>query len=359
MSTYIKPSTPLEFDNAPDWLVAYMRYRRTILGNTPASVMTDFKTMREFIQWLSTYQATGRSPAAEELRSVDILAFPLTEALRVKRNDIETYLFFCADTLNNGAKTRTKKLAAVRCFYNYVIDQAEVLKVEQAYNPAERIKTPKQPKQQPIFLPEQDQVTLLEAIDGENGARDYAMFLLILSCGLRVSEVVALSPTDINLSSGTLKIHGKGNKERMAYMTPACREAMYRYKEEYRDLIPKDMLKANIFFVSKRTGGGLTTRSVERAMKKYVNAAGIGGMGYTPHKLRHTMATTLAKDGTNLLTIQKLLGHESPTTTQIYTHLGDEDVSNAVSNSSLSHLGNWSQPVPTAHTQGAEYDTNE
>lgn len=340
MSTYIKPATPLEFDNAPDWLVAYMRYRRTILGNTPASVMTDFKSLREYFQWLRRFTEDHLSPANEqELRSIDLLDFPIERTLDVKQNDIQTYLFFCADTLGNGPKTRTKKLVAIRCYYNYILDQCEALGVQLEYNPATRIKNPKPPKTVPIYLPNQERSALLDAIQGENAPRDYAIFLLFLSCGLRISEVVTISPKDVNLKAGTIRIHGKGNKERTAYLTDACKKALKRYIEEYRNLVPEDMLDKNAFFVSKRRGKALTVRSIEKAMQKYVNTAGIGGMGYTPHKLRHTMATMLAKDGTDLLTIQQLLGHESSTTTQIYTHLGDEDLEKAVNQSSLKNLG--------------------
>lgn len=339
MSTYITPGKPLEYDNAPDWLVAYMRYRRTILGNTPQSVMTDFLSLREYLQWLSAYQRTGDTPkTAEELRSIDILDFPLADVVRVKRIDVETYLYFCADTLGNGEMTRGKKLTAIKCLYNYILDQGDVLQTGLEYNPADRIKSPKKPKRQPVYLPEQERTMLLDAVSGENAVRDYAILLLLLSCGLRVSEAVNITMKDVNFAAGTIRIHGKGNKERTAHPTPACIEALRRYLEEYRNLIEPEPAQTAPFFISKKQKTKITTRTVERMMQKHINAAGIGGMGYTPHKLRHTTATILAKDGVDLLAIQQLLGHESPTTTQIYTHLGNEDLEKAVAQSSLGNL---------------------
>lgn len=340
MSTYIKPGKSLEYDNAPDWLVAYMRYRLTILGNTPSSVMTSFIALREYFQWLKVYLATGSSPKTKvHLRITDILDMPLEDAIKVKRSDIETYLYFCADTLRNGEQSRTKKLVAVRCFYAYVLDQNEQLYTDLEYNPAERIKMPKAPKKQPIYLPENERTSLLGSVAGENGDRDYAILLLITVCGLRVSEVTQITLRDVNFDARTIRIHGKGNKERLAYPTPACVKALQNYLENYRKASGADESLSAPFFVSKRTGKSITTRTVERLMQKAVNAAGIGGMGYTPHKLRHTTATMLAKDGVDLLTIQQLLGHESPTTTQIYTHLGKEDLANTVFHSSLTGLG--------------------
>lgn len=340
ISTYVKPGKNLEFDNAPDFLVVCMRQRRTLQGISPTSVMTDFISLREYLQWLTVYQKTGMSPqTAQELRAIDLLSMTLDEAINVTRNDIETYLFFCADTLGNSTATRHKKLAAVRCFYNYVLDQNDVLRTTLEHNPADAIKNPKLPKKQPIYLPEVERTSLLDAVAGNNVERDYAILLLILSCGLRVSEVVNITIKDVNFTAGIIKIHGKGNKERLAYPTPACLDALKRYCEDYRAIATDDQNPNAPFFVAKKTGQRITTRMIERIMQKCVNAAGIGGMGYTPHKLRHTTATILAKDGVDLLAIQQILGHESPTTTQIYTHLGSEDIEKAVNQSSLMSLG--------------------
>ena len=339
MSTYIKASAPLEFDNAPDWLIAYMRYRRTMLGNTPSSVMTDFKSVREYFQWLKYFQENNSSPlCTEDLRTVNITTYTLMDAVNVKRALIETYLFFCADTLGNEAATRQKKLVAIRSFYNYVLDQEDVLHTELEYNPAERIRNPKTPKRQPVFLPEDACKAFLDAIRGENGPRDYALFLLMLSTGLRVSEVVNISLKDTNLTSKTIKIHGKGNKERTVYLTDAVVTSIQHNIDEYRVPAKADTSLLAPLFISKRTGTGLTTRSVERAMDKYILKAGIGGMGYTPHKLRHTFATVLSKTASASV-VQSALGHANLNTSQIYIHLGQNEVQNAVRDSAVNDFG--------------------
>lgn len=347
MSTYIKNGKNLEYDNAPDWLVAYMRYCRTILGNAPNTTMTNFIALREYLQWLRVYQRTMKSPKSEQaLRQVDLLDMTIEEAVDVKRVDIETYLYFCTETLSNCEKTRAKKLVLIRCFYNYVLDQKDILPTSLETNPAERIRNPKPPKKEPIYLPENERTSLLTTIDvsnsdDKNAKRDYALLLLIASCGLRVSESVNITMKDINYEAGIVKIHGKGNKERTAFLTPACIEAMEDYENTYRAEAlcdRKDDLDG-YFFISNKTGTRITTRTVERIMQKRVLEAGIGGMGYTPHKLRHTMATMLAKDGADLLQIQQILGHESPATTQIYTHLSSEDLAQTVAKSSLMKLG--------------------
>lgn len=340
MSTYLKAGKPLEYDNAPDWLVGYMKYRRTVLANTPASVMTDFKSLREFFQWLSPVIYTGKQPISEAaLRSVSILELPLEDVLSVQKGDIESYLYFLSDTLGNEAATRNRKLVAIRGFYNYLLDQQEHLGITLNGNPASRISRPKQAKKLPVYLPAEDQKALLNTIGGENGVRDYAIFLLLLTTGMRISELVNINMTDLNLKGRTIRIHGKGNKERTANLTEPCCDAIRRYLEEYRDLIPEGDLLSPALFTSKRRRDRLTARGLEKTMRNYVLAAGLGGLGYTPHKLRHTMATMLAKDGVDLMVIQNVLGHADPGTTEIYTHLDSSDIRAAIQKSSVRELG--------------------
>lgn len=339
MSSYIVAGKPLEYDNAPDWLVAHMRYRRTVLGNTPTSVMTFFKSLREFFQWYSCIYNTGAQPQTEKaLRETDILALPFFAVLEVKKADIESYLYFLTDVLGNDVVTRNKKLVTIRGFYEYVIDQADSMGIEFEVNPAARVKSPKMPEKQPVYLPQEDQEAFLAAITGENGPRDYALFLMLLSTGMRISEAVNVNMGDLNLDNKLIRIRsGKGSKSRTANLTEPCCQAIRDYLEEYRDLIPD--LDTDALFVTKRFKTRLTARSAERAMEKYVKAAKLGGKGYTPHKLRHTTATMLAKDGEDLQIIQRVLGHERPDTTEIYTHLDNSDVARAVNRSSLTRIG--------------------
>lgn len=366
MSTYVKDGKPLEFDNAPDWLVAHMRYRRTVLGNTNNAVITYFMGLREFFQWWACVYETGRQPqSAKALREVDILLLPIEAALAVKKADVESYLYFLVDVLGNAVVTRNKKLVTIRGFYEYLIESQEALGIDIEVNPADRIRSPKLPKKQPIYLPEKDRKAFLDAVagkttveeavsigdsadeteivvteleqPGENSVRDYAMFLLLLSAGLRESELVGINMGDLNVDTREIRIRGKGNKERTAHLTDACCEAIQRYIDEYRNGIQG--LDTKALFVSRRYRQRLTTRSIQKTMRKYTLEAKLGGKGYTPHKLRHTTATMLAKDGKDSQVIQKVLGHESMDTTQIYMHLDSSDIAKAVDTSSLNNLG--------------------
>lgn len=340
MSTYVVDGKPLEFDDAPEWLVAYMRYRLTVLNNTRTAVMTNFKDLREFFKWASLFKKVGRHPKnADSLRNICILELPLDVALQIKKNDIETYLYFATDVLRNEAATRNKKLASIRGFYDYLLDQQDSLGITLEANPADRIRRPKLPKKQPVYLTDSEQEKLLGAIgvEGANAVRDYAIYLLLLTTGIRVSEACRISLKDLSLEGMTIRIWGKGNKERTAHLTPPCCQAIKKYIEDYRSAITG--LDTDILFVSKKKKTGLTCRAVEKNMEKYVLKAGLSNQGFTPHKLRHTTATVLSRAGVDLGTVQEILGHANANTTKIYTHLGGEDIARAVGTSRLSQLG--------------------
>lgn len=336
-STYLKNgSLQPGFDaDAPEWLKEYNRQRVTLKNNTPASIISFYLHLREFFQWASVYKETGQHPKDEKsLRATSINTLPFSAAKEITRGDIEQYLFFLHLTLHNGASSRNTKLVAVRTFYSYLIDK-ELMEV----NPAERIKVAKQEKKQPIFLAGNEQDAFLGAIapSDPNYDRDYALFLLMLTTGIRISEAVGINMRDINMDERTIQIRGKGRKERMAHLSVPCRNAIRQYIQNYRELILP--LDTDALWVSKRNKERLTTRAVEKTMKKYIKKAGLNP-DFTPHKLRHTTATILAKDTTiSLLVIQQMLGHESSATTEIYTHIDSNDVGEAVDASRLALLG--------------------
>lgn len=328
----------MEYDNAPDWLVANMHYRRTISGNTPQSIMTFFLDLRQFFKWRKLTLEGQQPHSAEELQEVDILDLPLSVAAEVKKSDIEGYLYFLSDILNNGPGTRNKKLVSIRTFYDWMLDQQAELGVTILANPADRIRRPKQPKKEPVYLPQEDQIALLEGVSGRNSVRDYAILLTLTVTGMRLAELCSIDLDNLNLKEKTIRVMGKGQKERLCYLTDAAAKAIQRYILEYRDLILG--LDSPALFVSSKNKDRLTKRAVEKLMQKHTLNAELGGKGYTPHKLRHTTATTLARSGVGIMEIQEVLGHANPTTTRIYTHLGQDDVAKAVHGSMLKELGN-------------------
>lgn len=209
----------------------------------------------------------------------------------------------------------SRKIASIRTFFEFLIRRGEMKS-----NSAKLVPTPKGEKRLPTFLTVDEVVKLVEAPGSDNvyESRDRAILELLYSCGLRVSELVGINLNDLDLNSMSVKVLGKGKKERMATLGSKASSAIKTYLEQRLDLKPKE----DYLFVNSR-GGRLTTRSIDRIIKKYAVKAGIQ-KNISPHVLRHTFATHLLGGGADLRAIQEMLGHESLSTTQRYTHTSVE-----------------------------------
>ncbi|CCJ33824.1 Probable integrase/recombinase [Caloramator australicus RC3] len=193
------------------------------------------------------------------------------------------------------------------------------------------MESPKINKRHPVYLTLEQSKRLLDSIKGRNKERDFAIITLFLNCGLRLSELVSI---DISKIKGdTLTVVGKGNKERTVYLNKACIKAI----NSYLAVRPKDgVVDKDALFLSERKKR-IDKRTVEKLVKKYIVSAGLLNDKYTPHKLRHTAATLMYKYGkVDIRALQHILGHESVSTTQIYTHIDDEILRDAVKSNPLS-----------------------
>jgi integrase/recombinase XerC len=217
---------------------------------------------------------------------------------------------------NYTKSTTARKLATLRSFYKFLIRRGLV-----SVNPLSTIRTPKQDKRLPKCLDLEQVQKLLDAPgDGDLlAARDKAMLEVLYSSGIRVSELVELEMADMDLQEGVLRVRGKGRKDRLTPIGSQAIKALQRYFE-LRTADPKlQQLTAGRVFLNKH-GQSLSTRSVRRKLDKYLVQAGLDP-GISPHTLRHSFATHLLNNGADLRSVQELLGHQSLSTTQIYTHL--------------------------------------
>lgn len=217
---------------------------------------------------------------------------------------------------NYTKSTTARKLATLRSFYKFLIRRGLV-----SANPLSTIRTPKQDKRLPKCL-DLDQVQKLLDAPGDAdllSARDKAMLEVLYSSGIRVSELVELEMGDLDLQEGVLRVRGKGRKDRLTPIGSQAIKALQRYFE-LRASEPKCQGQhAGRVFLNKH-GETLSTRSVRRKLDKYLVHAGLDP-GISPHTLRHSFATHLLNNGADLRSVQELLGHQSLSTTQIYTHL--------------------------------------
>ena len=225
---------------------------------------------------------------------------------------------------NYTKSTTARKLATLRSFYKFLIRRGTC-----TINPLATIRTPKQEKRLPKCLDLEQVQKLLEAPGDADllSARDKAMLEVLYSSGIRVSELVELKMEDIDLTEGVLRVLGKGKKDRLTPIGSQAISALQRYFE-MRQADPRFMLEGRTRVFLNKHGQPLSTRSVRRKLDKYLSAAGLDP-GISPHTLRHSFATHLLNNGADLRSVQELLGHQSLSTTQIYTHLTTSRVKQA------------------------------
>jgi site-specific recombinase XerD len=250
----------------------------------------------------------------------------------IKLSDLYAFISFLENYKHNGSYARARKVASLKSFFRYLHSRAKILNE----NPATDLETPKIEKRNPIYLTLDESKTLLSSIDStyKYYKRDYCIITLFLNCGLRLSELCSINISSIK--NDTLTIIGKGNKERTVYLNNFSLTSINEYliernrnfpnlSNEYRDAL----------FISERKSR-INKRTVELIIKKYITSAGLDNTKYTPHKLRHTAATLMYKYGNvDIRSLQMILGHENLSTTQIYTHVDDEQLRRAVSSNPL------------------------
>jgi tyrosine recombinase XerC len=215
--------------------------------------------------------------------------------------------------------TLARRAAAVRSFYKFLLQQG----IKRS-NPMRALRSPRREQKLPAFLTIAEVERLLAALDTSTwaGRRDLAIIETLYGGGLRVGELVALNHEDVDLSSGMLRVRGKGKKERIAPAGRCAIAAIRSYLASHGEDAPTRR-DPNALFVNARNGRRLTARSILRLMLRYAALAGLD-RHISPHALRHSFATHMLSNGADLRAIQELLGHENLSTTQIYTHLSNE-----------------------------------
>jgi len=222
---------------------------------------------------------------------------------------------------NYCKSTVARKLATLRSFYKFIVRRGYV-----SSNPVAPIRTPKQEKRLPKFLEVSQIEKLFSNCDTSTllGARDRAILEMLYSTGIRVSELVALEIADIDLGSSVIRVRGKGKRERVIPIGPGAVKAVIHYLDLRRSSLQGAKQDLDALFINKH-GQRLSTRSVRRKLDKYLLEAGLD-LSVSPHTLRHSFATHMLQRGADLRSVQEMLGHQSLSTTQVYTHLTDENV---------------------------------
>ena len=264
--------------------------------------------------WLST--GASKNTLAAYRSDLKIFNKWLAEKSFISVNSKHIQDYFSDRQKNNiGSSTQARILTCLHSFYQYLLANQLIKK-----DPTEQLSHPKLEKKLPVFLNIQEVEKLLEAPSSSSlfGQRDRAMLELLYSCGLRVSELINLSYHNINLKEEFIRIHGKGNKERVLPMGEMAIDYLLKYETNARPMLLKNG-QSDSYFLSNR-GSAMSRQNFFYIIKTYANQVGID-KPLSPHSLRHAFATHLVQKGADLRSVQLMLGHSDISSTQLYTHI--------------------------------------
>ena len=313
----------------------FLRYKRVIQGRSKKTVDEYGLDLRTFFRYLIASRS-GEIPPEEEFENISIACVDDEFVKSITTLEILEFMAFCANERGNNSAARSRKLSAIKSFFKYLTVSEKTM----TKNPAGDIEAPKKKKALPKYLSLEESLALLQSVNDDKESktreRDYCILTLFLNCGMRLSELVGINLSDIDRELRSLRVVGKGNKERIVYLNDACRDAMTNYlRVRAKDVEIKDK---NAFFLSSRHQR-ISNKTVQWIAYKYFAAAGLDYKQYSVHKLRHTAATLMYREGgVDVLTLKEILGHEQLNTTQIYTHASNELMENAMQHNPLAEV---------------------
>lgn len=316
----------------PQFLNDFFTYQRVVKVKAERTLESYFIDLRLFLRYLKIFN--GAAAPETPFKDITISDVPLEWVEKVTDKTILAYLSYVATDRKNNSQTRHRKLASLKVFYKCLRRNLEIINTE----PMKDVDYPKLGERLPKYLSLNDSIRLLTNMNPEHlyYYRDYCMITLFVNCGMRLSELVGLNIQDVNLDERTMRLLGKGNKERIIHINDACADALAQYLELRRPLDEN----IHALFLSKR-GTRITNRRVQQIVDDALRDSHLDHQGYSTHKLRHTAATLMYQHGgVDTLVLKEILGHKSVATTEIYTHVANEALADAMDASPLSSIQN-------------------
>lgn len=311
----------------PQVISDFLHYMETIKGKSKNTIKEYYYDLRLFFRYFKL--AKNLADKEKDFDEIEITDITIEHIRSISLSDLYSFMSYVSRERDNTASARARKVASLKSFFNYLTNKAKLLD----YNPANELESPKIVKRLPKYLNIEESKKLLDSVDGEHKERDYAIITLFLNCGLRLSELVNINLNKIK--NDTLTVIGKGDKERTIYLNSACISAI----NEYLKVRSVDGVKdKNALFLSERKQR-ISNKTVQYIVKKYISSSGLDPERYSTHKLRHTAATLMYRHGNvDIRSLQEILGHESIATTEIYTHVDNRQLKNAVDSNPLANF---------------------
>ncbi len=314
--------------DCPYYLMDFLTNMRIVKDRADRTEEAYYIDIRTFLRYLKIKHHDVNSDV--KWTEISISDVPIEYVENFSLNDAYLYLRFLKEERGNETATRARKTSALKQFYIYLHKKAKLINE----NPIADLELPRVKNKLPKYLSLEDSIKLLNSIDSKFKERDFCIILLFLNCGMRLSELVSLNLQDYSRDNLTLRLLGKGNKERIIYINQSCEEALNNYIDNYR---PNETAKDKnaIFLSANKTR--INKRRVQQIVEENLKRAGLSNMGITTHKLRHTAATLMYQHGdVDTLVLKDVLGHKSIATTEIYTHLSNENLKQAAQSNPLS-----------------------
>lgn len=298
--------------DAPDILMEFLEYHSTVRGHSDKTVFAYYTDLKILFRYLKLRRHLVDSSVPFE--EIDITDVDLDFIEKTRIEELYRYQSFSPEKRGSlSASSRCRRTSSVKSFFHYLTVKRHLLD----HDICLELDMPKRKSSLPRYLEESECEKLLSVCNGTYMYRDYAILMLFMSCGLRISELVALNLTDVY--EDHVRVLGKGNKERIVYFGEGCREALDDY------LMVRDNGKihpeaANALFISQKNGR-FGARGIQQMLERKLLEAGLDASRFSPHKLRHTAATLMLRNGVDTRSLQEVLGHSNLSTTQIYTHI--------------------------------------
>ncbi len=327
MSTYVF-SKNQNFEDCPELVRTYLKYLLTHKDRSPRTVNAYYIDLRLLLKYIVQYRAGTLSDVIDD--ECDITHLDIDFFKSVTRSEVFDFLYFVLENRKNSVATRARKLSSFKGFFKYLT----VSEGKLTHNPLKDIESAKPKKKIPKYLTLEESKELLN-VASHKGEREFCMLTLFLNCGMRLSEL-----RDINISTiseDRIKVIGKGRKERFVYINGSCKDAIEKYLAKRAQI--EKIIDSDALFLSDRTGKRLSARRLQQIVENAIKTAGLGDKGISVHKLRHTAATLLYQHGgADMLALKEILGHEHVSTTEIYTHISDEQLKKAATSSPLANF---------------------
>lgn len=322
-------------NDCPEYLLSFLTNLTLIKDRAPRTEEAYYTDIRTFLRYIKI--KNGLVPRDTDFKKIKIVDVDIKYIDSFTLSDAYDYLGYLKNIRNNSTATRARKSSALKQFFSFLYKKAHLI----SKDPLVDLELPRVKNKLPKYLSLDESLELLSNVNSSHQQRDFCILVLFLNCGMRLSELVGLDIKDYSRANHTLRLFGKGRKERIIYLNDACVQAL----EDYLKVRPNVPAEPNAIFLS-RNNKRIDKRRVQQIVEENLEKSGLSNLGVSTHKLRHTAATLMYQHGNvDTLVLKNILGHKSIATTEIYTHLSDESMKKAADSSPLSKVTNQNKPV--------------